>query len=42
MLAEPEAVDRALEMMQDGDLVLIVADDTPACWPQLQPHVVAG
>jgi cyanophycin synthetase len=40
VLSEPEAVDRALEMMQDGDLVLIVADDTAGVLAQLQPHVV--
>jgi cyanophycin synthetase len=41
VLSEPEAVARALEMMEDGDLVLIVADDTAAVLAQLQPHVVA-
>jgi cyanophycin synthetase len=40
VLSEPEAVARALEMMEDGDLVLIVADDTAAVLAQLQPHVV--
>jgi cyanophycin synthetase len=40
VLSEPEAVTRALEMMEDGDLVLIVADDTAAVLAQLQPHVV--
>ena len=40
VLSEPEAVERALEMMEDGDLVLIVADDTAAVLAQLQPHVV--
>ncbi|HEX6370049.1 MAG TPA: cyanophycin synthetase [Longimicrobium sp.] len=41
VLSEPEAVARGLEMMEDGDLVLIVADDTAAVLAQLQPHVVA-
>jgi cyanophycin synthetase len=41
VLSEPEAVARALEMMQDGDLVLIVADDTLAVLAQVQPLVVA-
>ena len=40
VLSEPEAVDRALALMQDGDLVLIVADDTAGVLAQLQPHVV--
>ena len=40
VLSEPDAVARALEMMADGDLVLIVADDTAAVLAQLQPHVV--
>ncbi|HEU4885335.1 MAG TPA: cyanophycin synthetase [Longimicrobium sp.] len=40
VLSEPEAVARALEMMQDGDLVLIVADDTLAVLAQVQPFVV--
>lgn len=40
VLSEPEAVDRALGMMEDGDIVLIVADDTAAVLAQLQPHVV--
>ena len=42
VLSEPEAVDRALALMQDGDLVLIVADDTAGVLAQLQPHVIAG
>ena len=40
VLHEPDAVDRALEMMEDGDIVLIVADDTAAVLAQLRPHVV--
>ncbi|HYR09334.1 MAG TPA: cyanophycin synthetase [Longimicrobium sp.] len=40
VLSEPQAVDRALEMMQDGDIVLIVADDTAAVLAQVQPFVV--
>jgi cyanophycin synthetase len=40
VLSEPEAVERALGMMEDGDLVLIVADDTAAVLAQLRPHVV--
>ncbi|HEX5871349.1 MAG TPA: cyanophycin synthetase, partial [Longimicrobium sp.] len=40
VLSEPEAVDRAMGMMEDGDLVLIVADDTAAVLAQLQPHVI--
>jgi cyanophycin synthetase len=40
VLSEPEAVERALGMMEDGDLVLIVADDTAAVLEQLRPHVV--
>lgn len=40
VLSEPEAVARALEMMEDGDLVLIVADDTAAVLAQVQPHVI--
>ncbi|WP_420128628.1 cyanophycin synthetase [Longimicrobium sp.] len=40
VLSEPEAVDKAMEMMQEGDIILIVADDTAAVLEQLQPHVV--
>lgn len=40
VLSEPKAVARALEMMQDGDIVLIVADDTAAVLAQVQPFVV--
>ena len=42
VLSEPEAVDRALAMMEDGDLVLIVADDTAAVLEQVRPRVVEG
>jgi cyanophycin synthetase len=42
VLSEPEAVGRALQMMEDGDIVLIVADDTAAVLEQLRPHVVEG
>ncbi len=38
---EPEAVARALEMMQPGDLVVILADDLSAVMAQLQPLVDA-
>jgi cyanophycin synthetase len=40
VLSEPDAVARALEMMEDGDIVLIVADDTAAVLAQVQPFVV--
>ncbi|HEX2079325.1 MAG TPA: cyanophycin synthetase [Longimicrobium sp.] len=42
VLPEPEAVERALALMEDGDLVLVVADDTAAVLAQLRPHVVEG
>ena len=42
VLSEPEAVARAVAMMEDGDLVAIVADDTAAVLAQLQPLVVEG
>jgi cyanophycin synthetase len=42
VLGEPEAVERALEMMEDGDLVVIAADETAAVLAQLQPHIVEG
>jgi cyanophycin synthetase len=42
VLHEPDAVARGLEMMEDGDLVLIVADDTEAVLAQVRPHVVDG
>jgi cyanophycin synthetase len=40
VLSEPEAVARGLEMMQDGDIVLIVVDDIAAVLAQVQPFVV--
>jgi len=40
VLGEPEAVARALELMSDGDVVLIAADDTAAVLAQLRPLVV--
>jgi cyanophycin synthetase len=42
ILSEPDAVEHALGMMRDGDLVLVVADDTAAVLAQLRPHVVEG
>ena len=42
VLPEPEAVARALALMEDGDLVVILADDTAAVLAQVQPLVVAG
>jgi cyanophycin synthetase len=40
VLDETEAVARALDMMEDGDVVVIVADDTDAVLAQIQPLVV--
>jgi cyanophycin synthetase len=40
VLAEPEAVARALDLMEEGDLVVIVADDTDAVLAQVQPLVI--
>ncbi|HEX5725398.1 MAG TPA: cyanophycin synthetase [Longimicrobiaceae bacterium] len=37
---EPEAVERALALMEPGDLLLILADETAAVLAQLQPLVV--
>ena len=42
VLPEPEAVARALEMMEEGDVLVIVADDTAAVLEQLRPLVVDG
>ncbi|HVE78095.1 MAG TPA: Mur ligase family protein [Gemmatimonadaceae bacterium] len=41
-LDEPEAVARALAMMRDGDVVLILADDAHAVLEQIRPLLVAG
>ncbi|HEU4452092.1 MAG TPA: cyanophycin synthetase, partial [Longimicrobium sp.] len=41
VLDETEAVARALDMMEDGDVVVIVADDTDAVLAQVQPLVVS-
>jgi cyanophycin synthetase len=40
VLAEPEAVARALERMEEGDVVVIVADDTASVLSQLEPLVL--
>ncbi|MDP9348332.1 MAG: cyanophycin synthetase, partial [Gemmatimonadota bacterium] len=40
VLPEPEAVARALEIMEEGDLVLVLADDTTAVLAQVEPLVV--
>jgi cyanophycin synthetase len=37
---EADAVARVLEMMQPGDVVVIVADDAPAVLEQLRPYLV--
>ncbi len=42
VLPEPEAVARALEVMGEGDVLLIVADDTAAVLEQLRPLLVDG
>ncbi len=37
VLPEPEAVERALSELGDGDLLLILADDVPAVLAQIRP-----
>ncbi|MBW3628305.1 MAG: cyanophycin synthetase [Gemmatimonadetes bacterium] len=41
VLSEPEAVQRALDVMRQGDLVVVLADDSAAVLDQVQPLVVA-
>jgi cyanophycin synthetase len=42
VLSEPEAVERALSLMREGDLVVILADEPAAVLAQLQPHLAPG
>ncbi|HEX7240712.1 MAG TPA: cyanophycin synthetase, partial [Longimicrobiaceae bacterium] len=42
VLREPEAVARALDLVEEGDLLVILADDTADVLAQLRPLVVEG
>ncbi len=37
VMREPDAVARALELMEEGDVVLVLADDAAAVLAQLEP-----